>query len=185
MKHFIALLMLLALATAGWAEDQAISKATMNEATGEVSLASMHAINNVVSVKDGKQTALCGCGMEFEVTASTPVVDANGMTFYCCGPGCHEHVAKATPEEAHAGMAAWQKLMDAKSLSCNTATMDGKQMAKCACGMDFEVKAGCHYVLMDGMKVYTCCDGCAKHVCSATAEERTKMLQKALHTACK
>lgn len=185
MKHFLALLMLLALASFSFAEDQAVSKATMNEATGEVSLASMHAVNNVFAVKDGKQTALCGCGKEFEVTASSPVMDANGMVFYCCGPECHEHAMKSTPEEMQLGMANWQKLMDAKELMCNASMKDGKKMATCACGMDFEVKATCPYVLQDGMKVYTCCDGCSKHVCTASAEERTKMLQKALHTASK
>ena len=34
----------------------------------------------------------------------------------------------------------------------------------------------------DGMKVHTCCNGCAEHVMKASAEERAGMMKKAMYT---
>lgn len=142
----------------------------------------MHAMNNVVAVKDGHKTALCGCGKEFEVTEATPKMDANGMTFYCCGPECHEHAMKSSPEESAKGMAEWQKAFAAKELVSNEMMKDGKKMATCACGQTFEVTDKTCCVVEDGMKLSTCCNGCAEHVMKAGAEERHGMLQKAMYT---
>ena len=41
-----------------------------------------------------KKMAKCGCGAEFTVTESAPVLMENGMKMYCCGAGCHEQFMK-------------------------------------------------------------------------------------------
>lgn len=54
--------------------------------------------NNLMT-RDGKQMAKCGCGAEFTVKETTPVVLENGMKMYCCGDGCHEHFLKMAEAE--------------------------------------------------------------------------------------
>ncbi len=51
-----------------------------------------------LAVKDGQQTALCGCGKSFVVAKDTPVLEENGVRLYCCGEECHQALLRMTPE---------------------------------------------------------------------------------------
>ena len=48
---------------------------------------------------DDKKMAKCGCGAEFTVTETSPIVMENGMKSYCCGAGCHEHFMKMSAND--------------------------------------------------------------------------------------
>lgn len=180
MKTLLGFMLTLALvALPALAGDEAM----IQPAANDVQLGTLHALNNVYTVKDGHQTALCGCGKEFEVTEATPKMDANGMTFYCCSQECHEHAMKSTPEEMAAGMKEWQKAFSGKEMLSNAMLTDGKQMATCACGQTFEVNANSPCVVENGMKMSACCGGCAEHVMKAAPEERGAMMKKVMKTA--
>lgn len=181
MKKVLGLLLMLALvALSAFAGEES---ATVKPAATDVQMGTlMHAMDNVTVIKEGHKTALCGCGKEFEVSDKTPKMDANGMTMYCCTPECHEHAMAMKPEEMAAGMMEWQKMFSAKEMASNVMMVDGKKMATCACGQKFEMTDKTCCVVENGMKVNTCCNGCAEHMMKASAEERMGMMQKAMYT---
>lgn len=49
--------------------------------------------------RDGKTTAVCGCGKTFTVTEQSPAVEENGTRLYCCSEACHEHLMKMSAAE--------------------------------------------------------------------------------------
>lgn len=77
-------------------ESQAESEKTYAEWETKYSAATLW--SNVIT-RDGKPMAKCGCGAEFTVKETTPVVLENGMKLYCCGDGCHEHFLKMSSTE--------------------------------------------------------------------------------------
>ncbi|MBK6767371.1 MAG: hypothetical protein IPG71_14085 [bacterium] len=180
MKKLLALLFMLALASCPVMADE---QPVIQPSPGDVQLGTLHALNNVTAIAEGHTLALCGCGMEFEVTDASPKLEMNGTTFYCCSQACHDHASKASAEESATSMAEWQKVFSGKGTLTNAAMVDGKNMATCACGQTFEVTSKSPCVAENGMKMSACCDGCANHVIKTTPEERSAMMKKVMKTA--
>ncbi len=56
-------------------------------------------VANVTSVTKEGTRALCGCGTEFTINASTPYLEHEGKAYACCSQECHDMVKK-DPEGA-------------------------------------------------------------------------------------
>jgi YHS domain-containing protein len=52
------------------------------------------AVANVIAVTEQGTRALCGCGMEFTISPTTPYLEYDGKSYACCSPGCHDMAAK-------------------------------------------------------------------------------------------
>jgi hypothetical protein len=176
MKKALGLLLMIALvALPALAGDEA---AMVKPAADDVHMGTMHVMNNVIAEHDGHKTALCGCGKEFEVTAESPAHNIHGMTLYACGPDCGEMMKKASAEEMMKNVMGLEEKLITANLATNEFEKDGKHMATCACGTEFEMSAKTPCLVADGMKMNACCDGCAEHVMKASAEERHGMMAK-------
>lgn len=181
MKKALGVLLMIALvALPALAGDEA---AMVKPAADDVQMGTVHMANNVVAEKEGHKMAVCGCGKEFEVTAESPSMDVHGMTLYACGPECAEHMKAASADDVIKAVSGIEEKLMTANLMTNTFEKEGKQMATCACGTEFEMSAKTSCVVADGMKLNACCDGCATHVMKASAEERHGMMMKQMKTA--
>lgn len=179
MKNIVGLLIMLVLAVLPVLADD---NAMVQPSSSDVELGTLHALNNVYAVKDEHKTAMCCCGKEFEVTAETASMNIHGLTMYSCGPECASKMKNASAEEMIKAIMAWEKSFAGKEMASNCRMQDGKKMATCACGSVFEVGAKTPCVVENGVKLNTCCEGCAEHVMKASPEERAGMMNKALYT---
>jgi hypothetical protein len=181
MKKALGLLLMVALvALPALAGDEA---SMVKAGADDVHMGTVHMLNNVVADHDGHRMAVCGCGKEFEVTADSPSMDIHGMTIYACGPECAEHMKSAGAEDMMKAVSGIESKMQTAHMVTNEFDKDGKHMATCACGTEFEVTSKTSCVMADGMKLNACCDGCAGHVLKASAEERHGMMMKQMKNA--
>ena len=86
--------------------------------------------------------------------------------------------AQASAEDMMKAVSGIESKMGTAHMVTNEFEKDGKHMATCACGTEFEITDKTTCVVADGMKMSACCDGCAQHVMKASAEDRHAMMTK-------
>lgn len=130
-------------------------------------------LNNVIQLDaDGHRTALCGCGMQFQVTNDQLSVQNGDETIYCCSEACH-HSNLAMPNADR-----MQKISDlneklSHSISVtNTAIKDGRTVATCLCGKEFEVTDQTPRVSENGVTLNLCGEACTTGLHKMSAADR-------------
>jgi len=176
MKKILGLLMMTMLTVFPVLADD---HAMVQPAADDVHLGTLYVVNNVVEVKDGHSTAHCACGANFDVTEKSAHVAIDGGTYYLCSEQCASTVAAMDETAKKSAIGSLQKaLMTESHMQSNISTKDGKKMATCACGTEFEFGASTPILMENGMRMCACCDGCAKHVKAAEPAQRAAMMQK-------
>lgn len=128
-------------------------------------------LNNVITMDAaGARTARCMCGKEFQVSKDSPTVMRGEGTYYCCSTGCHEMYMKSDKVAQTKIFTDFWPTYPYDKMATNTMMKDGKNMATCLCGKEFEVIKTTPKVTENGMTMYLCSDACntALHGMSAT-----------------
>ncbi len=137
------------------------------------SKAAVGPVNNVVKMDtDGHRTALCCCKMEVPVTDKSPTLDHDGTTFYMCSEACKNMAMKASKEEMGKMMADWHEKYATYVLPTNTFVKDGKLLAKCGCGKEFELTDESPRVIENGHATYLCSQACYEGFTKMSAADR-------------
>jgi hypothetical protein len=118
-------------------------------------------LNNVFSVSAaGERKALCGCGTEFVVSESSPVISSGRLTMYRCSADCMEQAMRRSASAFDEEVASWLKTYKTLEMSTNVFEDNGLPAVDCGCGHRHGVSEVGPTLWEDGRKFYCCSSGC-------------------------
>ncbi len=171
MKKLLTVLLAITVVSAlSNAEDKQKETTTLDQ---HVHAIAPERLNNVIQLDtDGHRTALCGCGKQFEVTANSPAVQHGNETIYCCGDACHSSFAGMPAADQDKLISDLNSKLPAENLISNAIEKDGKTVATCLCGKEFEVTDRTPEVTENGVTLDLCGEACAAGLHKMSAEDR-------------